>query len=67
MFLDFFSTEDRVYMKIKVDPLDASSVTTTFYGPTKKVEEYRKIYHKKLDKWNVNEDIYRNLLRIFGK
>lgn len=54
-------------MKIKVDPLDASSVTTSFYGPTKKVEEYRKIYHEKLDEWNENEDIYRNLLRVFGK
>lgn len=54
-------------MKIKVDPLDTTSVTTTFYGPTKKVEHYRKIYHKKLDHWITNDDIYRNLLRIFGK
>lgn len=59
--------EDRVYMKIKVDPLEPSLVITTFYGPTKKVEQYREIYHKKLDDWNVNDDIYRNLLRIFGK
>lgn len=59
--------EDRVYMKIRVNPLEPSAVTTTFYGPTKKVERYRQVYHEKLDEWNANEDIYRNLLRIFGK
>lgn len=59
--------EDRVYMKIKVNPLEPSSVTTKFYGPTKKVERYRQIYHEKLDEWNVNDDIYRNFLRIFGR
>lgn len=58
--------EDRVYMKIKVNPLELSSVTTKFYGTTKKVERYRQIYHEKLDEWNVNDDIYRNFLRIFG-
>ncbi|XP_031636274.1 E3 ubiquitin-protein ligase FANCL [Contarinia nasturtii] len=57
--------DDRVYMKIKVNPLDPASVTTTFYGPTKRVEHYRKIYHEKLDDWNINDDIYRNFLRIF--
>lgn len=58
---------DRVYMKIKVDPLNPASLTTTFYGPTKQVEQYRRIYYEKLDDWNMNEDIYRNLLRIFGR
>lgn len=61
------SIEDRVYMKIKVDPLDASSVTTTFYGPSKKIEQYRQNYHEKLDDWSVNDDIYRNFLRIFSE
>lgn len=62
-----FFVEDRVYMKIKVDPLELSSVTTSFYGPTQKVEKYRQLYRAKMDDWNVNDDIYRNLLRIFGK
>lgn len=53
-------------MKIKVDPLEPSAVTTTFYGPSEQVEKYREIYHKQIDDWNANDDIYRNLLKIFG-
>lgn len=59
--------ENRVYMKIKVDPLEPSAVTTIFYGPTKMVERYRNIYRDKIDEWSANDDIYRNFLRIFGK
>lgn len=58
--------ENRVFMKIQVDPLEPSAVTTTFYGPTKSVEQYRQIYREKMDDWSFNDDIYRNLLRIFG-
>lgn len=53
-------------MKIKVDPLEPSAISTTFYGPTKSVERYRQIYRDKVDDWNPSDDIYRNFLRIFG-
>lgn len=59
--------EKRVYMKIKVDPLEPSAISTTFYGPTRSVERYRQIYREKIDDWSVNDDIYQNFLRIFGK
>lgn len=58
--------DNRMYMKIQVDPLEPSAVTTTFYGPTKSAERYRQIYREKMDDWSLNDDIYRNLLRIFG-
>lgn len=54
-------------MKIKVDPLEPTSITASFYGPSKQVERYREIYSKRIDDWNANDDIYRNLLKIFGK
>lgn len=53
-------------MKIKVDPLEPSAITTTFYGPTKCVERYRQMYREKVNDWINNDDIYRNFLRIFG-
>lgn len=53
-------------MKIKVDPLEPSAISTTFYGPTKSVERYRQIHRDKVDDWNPSDDIYRNFLRIFG-
>lgn len=58
--------ENRVYMKIKVDPLEPSAISTTFFGPTKSVERYRQIYREKIDEWSLNDDIYQNFLRIFG-
>lgn len=54
-------------MKIVVDPLMPSSVSVSFYGPTTAIERYRDMYKAGLDGWNVDDDIYRNLLRIFGK
>lgn len=54
-------------MKIKVDPLEPTSVTATFYGPSKQVETFRDMYLKGIDEWNPSDDIYRNLLKIFGK
>lgn len=59
--------ENRVYMKIKVNPLEPSAISTTFYGPTKCVERYRQIYREKIDDWSIDDDIYRNFLRIFGR
>lgn len=53
-------------MKITVDPFAPSSVTTTFYGPTKQAERYRSMYQERIDDWNTNDDIYRNFLKIFG-
>lgn len=53
-------------MKIKVDPLEPSAISTAFYGPTKSVERYRQIYREKIGDWNPTDDIYRNFLRIFG-
>lgn len=61
------SAENRVYMKIKVDPLEPTSVTPTFYGPSKQVERYRQLYLRGVDDWNPSDDIYRNLLKIFGE
>lgn len=64
--LIFFITENRVYMKIKIDPLEPKSITAVFYGPSKSIERYRKMYLDRIDDWNANDDIYRNLLKIFG-
>lgn len=66
-FIKFSCTDDRVYMKIIVDPLLPSSVSTTFYGPTSSVEIYRDKYRDGISDWNSDEDIYRNFLKIFGK
>lgn len=54
-------------MKIVVDPLIPSSITTTFYGPTTSVEFYRDKYREGISEWNPEVDIYRNFSRIFGK
>lgn len=61
-----FTTENRVYMKIKIDPMEPKSITAAFYGPSKSIERYRKMYLDRIDDWNANDDIYRNLLKIFG-
>lgn len=53
-------------MKIKIDPLEPKTITATFYGPSKSIERYRKMYLDGIDDWNANDDIYRNLLKIFG-
>lgn len=53
-------------MKIKIDPFEPRSITATFYGPSISVERYRKMYLDRIDDWNANDDIYRNLLKIFG-
>lgn len=49
-----------------VDPLVPSSITTNFYGPTKSIEQFRNLYRDGINEWNIKDDIYRNLLRIFG-
>lgn len=54
-------------MKIIVDPLDPSNLTTTFFGPSMHVEKYRDIYREKFEEWNTKEDIYTNFLKIFGE
>lgn len=54
-------------MKIVVDPLDPSNLTTTFFGPSKYVEMYRHIYRDKSEEWNTKDDIYTNFLKVFGE
>lgn len=54
-------------MKIVVDPLDPSNLTTTFFGPSKYVEMYRDIYREKSEDWNAKDDIYTNFLKVFGE
>lgn len=61
------NAENRVYMKIKVNPLDPTFLVTTFYGPTRLVERYRTIYSEKVNDWNADDDIHGNFLKIFGK
>lgn len=58
---------EKVFMKMTIDPLLPSTVATTFYGPTSMVEHYRNLYRESLDEWNQNDEIHRNLLKIFGK
>lgn len=53
-------------MKIVVDPLLPSSIAVTFFGPTTSVEFYREKYRVGINNWNADDDIYRNLLKIFG-
>lgn len=65
--LFFFCPDDRVYMKIIVDPLLPSSISATFFGPTTSVDSYRDKYRDGINNWNPDEDIYRNFLRIFGE
>lgn len=62
-----FFVDGKVYMKIVVDPLLPSSITTSFYGPTTSVELYRDKYRTGINDWNADDDIYRNFLRMFGK
>lgn len=59
--------DDRVYLKITVDPLLPSSIIANFFGPTKAIDYYRNLYRERIHEWNTSDDIYRNLLRIFGK
>lgn len=67
-FIYFFSeADDRVYIKVTVDPLVPTSITAVFFGPTKATEYYRNLYRERIYDWNTNDDIHRNLLRIFGE
>lgn len=59
-------SDDRVYLKININPMMPSSASVNFYGPTDLVEKYKHRYSSKLNDWNVEENIYRNLTRIFG-
>lgn len=43
-----------------------SSISATFFGPTKTTEYYRDLYRERIHDWNTNDDIHRNLLRVFG-
>lgn len=61
-----FISDDKVYLKVTVDPLLPSSIDVAFFGPTTPVEQYREKYMLGINNWNPDEDIYRNLLKIFG-
>lgn len=56
---------ERVLGKIVIDPFSASAITMNFIGPTLEVEKYRKIYNENIHRWDIDLDVYRNLLRIF--
>lgn len=58
--------DDRVYLKIIVDPLSPSSIEVSFIGPSADIEPLREKYKIGLSDWDLNLDVYKNLLRIFG-
>ena len=60
-----FKLNEKVFIKIVVNQFCPNSVLVNLYGPTKEVELYRQMYNENAPKWNIELDIYNNLLKIF--
>jgi E3 ubiquitin-protein ligase FANCL len=56
---------NKIYIRIDVNPLSASAVTVKLIGPSDEIEPLRKKYNEKMTDWDIDLDIYKNLLRIF--
>lgn len=60
-----FKLNEKIFMKITIDPLTPTSVDVNLIGPTNEVEKYREMYNEKVKNWDIDLNIHQNLLRIF--
>uniref|UniRef100_A0A182KEA0 RING-type domain-containing protein n=1 Tax=Anopheles christyi TaxID=43041 RepID=A0A182KEA0_9DIPT len=61
-----FKYDRKVFLKISLHPLQPSAIDIAFFGPTKQVAKLREIYDEKQDDWDVECNVYTNLLRLFN-
>lgn len=60
-----FLPDEKVFLKVTLDPFVPSNVQLNFIGPLEEVESLRRIYCEKIDDLDVDESVHKNLLRIF--
>lgn len=65
LFPFLFISDDKVFLKVTLDPYVPSNVQLNFIGPLEEVEGLRRIYCQKMDDWDVEVGAYKNLLRMF--
>ncbi|XP_059611563.1 E3 ubiquitin-protein ligase FANCL [Phlebotomus argentipes] len=56
---------EKIFLKISIDPLIPSQVALVFIGPIAEVEPLREIYNEKIADWDVEMDVHKNLLRMY--
>ncbi|XP_055679924.1 E3 ubiquitin-protein ligase FANCL [Lutzomyia longipalpis] len=56
---------EKIFLKIKLDPLVPSQISLAFIGPIAKVEPLRGIYNEKIADWDNEMDVHKNLLRMY--
>lgn len=64
---NFMVSDEKVFIKIIINPLSPSNVDIFLIGPTVKIIPFREKYENKISEWNPEVDVHSNLLRMFGK
>lgn len=67
IFLILFvsSSDEKVFLKVTLDPYVPSNVQLNFIGPLEEVDSLRRTYCQKMDDWDVDVGAYKNLLHMF--
>lgn len=60
-----FIIDERVHIKLTVDPFNTSSISVNIIGPINDIAELRERYTERVQDWDTDLDIYKNLLKIF--
>lgn len=60
-----FKFNERVHLKVTVEPFDPSAIEVKFIGPTVDIQVLHDLYDDRVSNWDVEQDAFRNLLRIF--
>lgn len=63
-FLSYLADE-KVFLKITLDPYVPSNVQLNFIGPLEEVDTLRRTYCQKIDYWDVDVGAHKNLLHMF--
>lgn len=57
--------DEKVFLKITMDPYVPSNVQLKFIGPSEEVSGLRQTYLQRIGDWDTEVGAYKNLLRMF--
>jgi E3 ubiquitin-protein ligase FANCL len=60
-----FQLSKKIFLRVDLNPLNASAVIVKIIGPSDDIEPLRRQYITRSEDWDIDQNVHNNLLRIF--